>query len=273
MNKKVFSIILIIIGISCLVAGIFCLKNDSSLRRSYANDGHTVQTESNTLNHIDNQKNIPISQNYPLKDNNNSNSNVDDPNTNSIATETPPQVITAVGTDESEKHDDTKSVNEVGTINSDNNHEKGMEFENYIVNRFGKKFWSIYDWRGDKGTNDRFAETSMYPDIEMKLKLKDKEYLVAIECKWRKSTFNKGMVKWSYPDQLKRYQSYASSKNIPVFVAIGLGGSPSDPEHLYLIPLNQLNSHIVYIGSLKPYEVKHDREFYYDIEKQDFRRH
>ena len=151
--------------------------------------------------------------------------------------------------------------------NEDNDsYAKGLEFEQYVIGKFNKKYWTIKDWRGDKKVEDRYVESSTYPDLEMTLKLHDKEYVIAVECKWRKGSDKDGSIKWSYPDQLQRYRDYAKNKDIPVFVAIGIGGNPSTPKNVYIIPFDMLGSHTVTESFLKSYEHDSGKYFFYDID-------
>ena len=106
----------------------------------------------------------------------------------------------------------------------------------------------------------------------MKLSLKDSEHLIAIECKWRKQSERDGNIKWSYPEQIKRYNEYSSSKDIPVFIALGIGGTPSSPEKVYLIPLADLHSPTINLSDYSKYLVTSERTFFYDTTKQDFKR-
>ena len=146
-------------------------------------------------------------------------------------------------------------------------HAKGLEFEQYVVSKFSKKYWKIKDWRGDKKSGNRYAESSQYPDLEMRLTLHDSQYVVAVECKWRKEPKSNGKIEWSYPEQLKRYRRYAKETGIPVFIAIGLGGFPSKPDHVYIVPLSRMNSHEVTISSIDAYEHDISRNFFYDTDK------
>lgn len=41
-------------------------------------------------------------------------------------------------------------------------------------------------------------------------------------------------------EQLARYQEYSNEKGHEVFVVLGVGGDPSMPEELYLIPLDSI---------------------------------
>lgn len=75
---------------------------------------------------------------------------------------------------------DTSNANE-----KDESYEKGVEFEEYVVSRFSKKYFSLKEWRSDKCSNGVYAESSTYPDMEYTFTLRENSYNFAVECKWR----------------------------------------------------------------------------------------
>jgi hypothetical protein len=54
-------------------------------------------------------------------------------------------------------------------------------------------------------------------------------------------------------DQLKNYQEF--NKVFPVFIIIGLGGNPANPQFLYLIPLAEAKCTELYKSILKRFEI------------------
>jgi len=103
----------------------------------------------------------------------------------------------------------------------------------------------------------------MNPDLVMTLHLNKGNYDVAIECKWR-STLFQGKADVSYPEQLDRYRKFAKQSKMPVFMVIGIGGKPSDPESVYCMPLDKVKSASIDHDDLKPFYHKPENEFYYD---------
>ena len=43
------------------------------------------------------------------------------------------------------------------------------------------------------------------------------------------------------PEQITRYQEYEAEKAQNVFIILGIGGEPSMPEELYLIPIDAIS--------------------------------
>ena len=146
----------------------------------------------------------------------------------------------------------------------DEAHVKGLAFEEWIVSKFDKKYWTLKEWRGDKYSNGVYAESNQYPDLELTLKARGQEYRIAIECKYR-SRFKDDKIKWSYDEQVNRYKSFASRTGLPTFIIIGVGGSASDPQELYIVPIEDMPGDEVSREFLQQYKRKNaGKNFYYN---------
>ena len=66
----------------------------------------------------------------------------------------------------------------------------------------------------------------MNPDMVFRYKSSKHCIDFAVECKWRNGTTN-GLVEWARDYQLDNYKNFASQRGMPVFIILGLGGSPS----------------------------------------------
>ena len=154
-----------------------------------------------------------------------------------------------------------QSLSEESTY--DINKKKGDDFEKFIVQKFDKELFTIKEWAGDKYVNGVFAESTLHPDLLMELKIGSTTNQFSVECKWRKQAFQ-GKIEFSYKEQFARYKKYAKEKDIPVFIALGLGGTPSAPEKLYIIPLQEINTWELKISDLKAYKITTGKDFYYN---------
>lgn len=162
-----------------------------------------------------------------------------------------------------EKKSETSTV-KTETDKIDQNKRNGNDFEKFIVQKFNKNYFTIKEWAGDKYVKGIYAETTQNPDILFEFKLKDEVRLFSVECKWRKNLYKNG-VEFAEESQLARYRKFESEKNVPVFIAIGISGEASHPEHLYIIPLKNINSTFLTIEELSRYEKKDDKNFYYNL--------
>lgn len=154
-----------------------------------------------------------------------------------------------------------KKGTESKTEQIDDNKKIGDDFEKFIVKKFNLKYYKIKDWTGDKYIDGVYAETSTNPDLL--IELKKNNVLFAVECKWRKIIYDGG-INFANPEQLKRYIKYASEKGIPVFIAVGIGGTSSDPKHLYIVPLEHIDSTFLSISFLKTFEMKIEKPFFFN---------
>jgi len=119
--------------------------------------------------------------------------------------------------------------------------EVGELFEGFIVDCFDCKPWNLKStyilekWTSDKSSRKGiYAQSNKEPDLQLRKKGSSQSFLV--ECKYRTSD-NISLE----ASQLRRYKTFGVKNNMPVFLAIGTGGSPIDPEKVYLIPLNRVD--------------------------------
>lgn len=115
---------------------------------------------------------------------------------------------------------------------------KGREFEDYIVELFDiphHKGLTLKEWRGDKCLPGVYPESNSAPDLLFDYN----GHPFAIECKWR-SYMPEDIKKELLPsDRLEDFCQYATNNNTPIFLLLGIGGLPSDPDLLLLAPLTQ----------------------------------
>ena len=144
----------------------------------------------------------------------------------------------------------------------------GLEFEQFIVQKFSKKVFTLKEWAGDKYVNGVYAETTQHPDLLLEFTAYNQSKEIAVECKWRHKSVNDG-IPFSTKEQLDRYRKYAKEKNIPVFMTIGLGGKGGTPKKLYIVPLEDISKPFMFLNQLRKYEKNIDANFYYDYKKEE----
>jgi len=114
-------------------------------------------------------------------------------------------------------------------------YKKGVQFENYVSSLFPPNIWVIADRTKDSSRKlRRLVESDTNPDFTFRHITTGKT--IAVECKFR-SYFYKGKygdsgILWR-KEQGGRYRAYGAEHKIPVFVAIGIGGSPKNPQRLF----------------------------------------
>lgn len=134
---------------------------------------------------------------------------------------------------------------------------KGQAFEEYIISRVNKNY-KLKDWRGDKYINGIYAESTLYPDLEFEVQNGNEFFMFAIECKWRNNFYYNDLELFK-ESQLINYWKFAAENNIPVFVAIGVGGQAHSPEELYIIPLKRIKGTVISKNELYPF-IKADND-------------
>jgi len=167
--------------------------------------------------------------------------------------------------------------NRISTFNSDSETElidpckrNGEDFEKFVVQKFRKEYFSIKEWAGDKYINGYYAETTSQPDILLEFKLKQATKQLAVECKWRQIYYNKG-IEFTTVEQFARYKKFQKERDIPVFIAIGVGGKGASPEQLFVVPLQEIKNDFISINELKKYEKIVNSLFFFDIETNELK--
>ena len=126
----------------------------------------------------------------------------------------------------------------------DKDKEKGDNFEKYIVQKFAKKYFTIVEWAGDKFVNGKYAETTLQPDLKIKFKYNDISVDFAVECKYRTDYYKNG-IEWCSERQFQNYKKFSIEKNTIVFVAIGISGLATEPNELFIIPLDKIETNFL----------------------------
>ena len=126
-----------------------------------------------------------------------------------------------------------------------NSYQKGSRFEKYLANQFLESKYKIVDRTRDNGKYlDRHVESDGNPDLRLRNLETRNEF--AVECKWRAkwqgghSHADVGIF-WN-PKWTERYLAYGKSNRIPVFLALGVGGTPEKPKEIYIVPMEVLSN-------------------------------
>lgn len=115
---------------------------------------------------------------------------------------------------------------------------KGREFEDLVLELLGvadNDKLTLKEWRGDKSLPGIYPEGNSNPDLV--LEYDDRPF--AIECKWRSHMPQDISKELLPPDRVALFAKYSQKNKLPVFLLLGIGGLPSDPDLLYLVPVKE----------------------------------
>ncbi len=141
---------------------------------------------------------------------------------------------------------------------------KGRDFENFVVKKFLPKYFTQLERTSDKGTDGIYPLSNSNPDLVYEFQLREFKKQFAVECKYRQNP--KDPVPLAKPEQITRYKAFAFDRNMPVYIALGLGGDPLHPKELFLIPLDDCKSAMTY-EELANYRRSTKEIWYYKIEQ------
>ena len=115
---------------------------------------------------------------------------------------------------------------------------KGREFEDYVVDFFdlpNSKKLTLKEWRGDKSLPGIYPESNSAPDFVFEYDGKN----FAVECKWR-NHLPKDIEKELLPtERMASFQQFSTDRRMPIYLLLGIGGLPNDPDSLYFTRLDE----------------------------------
>ncbi len=128
---------------------------------------------------------------------------------------------------------------------------KGREFENYVVDLFdlpNNKKLTLKEWRSDKSLPGVYPESNSAPDFVFEYDGRP----FAVECKWR-SHLPKDIEKELLPtERMASFQQFSTDRCMPVYLLLGIGGLPNDPDNLYFTHLDKDFSLETLVNSVIP---------------------
>ena len=115
---------------------------------------------------------------------------------------------------------------------------KGREFEDYVIDLFdlsNNKKLTLKEWRGDKSLPGVYPESNSAPDFVFEYAGKP----FAVECKWR-SHLSKDIEKELLPpERMASFHQFSTERRMAVYLLLGIGGLPNDPDSLYFTRLDK----------------------------------
>ena len=114
---------------------------------------------------------------------------------------------------------------------------KGREFEDYVLEILDVQHndkLTLKEWQGDKSIPGIYPESNSAPDFVFDYDGKS----FAVECKWR-SHMPKDIENELLPaNRMDVFRKFSLDRHMPVYLFLGIGGLPNDPEYLYFTLLD-----------------------------------
>ena len=111
---------------------------------------------------------------------------------------------------------------------------KGREFEDHVLELLcvaDNDKLILKEWRGDKSLPGVYPKGNSNPDLVLEYDGRP----FAIECKWRSHMPKDISKELMPPSRAALFEKFAKEHHIPVFILLGIGGLPSDPDELYIM--------------------------------------
>jgi hypothetical protein len=70
---------------------------------------------------------------------------------------------------------------------------------------------------------------------------------------------------------MDKYKEYSENNDIPLYIVIGLGGSPENPERMFCIPIEEAKYTKLYPSIFENYERNTDELFFWDAENKNLK--
>jgi hypothetical protein len=137
--------------------------------------------------------------------------------------------------------------------------DRGLEFEKFVQSRFNPAQYRLLDKRS----------AGLYPltnkDPQLVYQVQHHHRCFAVECRFRERDYRNKFT-WAENFQLEHYERFQEKTRMPLFIVIGIGGLPSKPTNVYVIPFSHIsNTTTLELSRFKEYERSNaDTGFFFD---------
>lgn len=117
--------------------------------------------------------------------------------------------------------------------------QKHYAFEHFVVRKFDRLYFELVEWRIEKDTHTTQQNDSAAPGLEYDYVDHQGRIHFALDCKWRDRLDADELPLFNYLRK-ETYKRLADKIKKPLYVVIGIGGTPSSPQELFVIPSAEL---------------------------------
>lgn len=119
---------------------------------------------------------------------------------------------------------------------------KTRGYHNFVVSSLiGDNKFTVIEWIPDKGyDSDTVIESTTGPNFIVQ---DNQGSVIGLVCKYRSSEDEEGGMCWASDKQAEQYKKFSRSRNMPLYIAIGLKGIFKAPKYNFLVPLDVISEH------------------------------
>ena len=130
----------------------------------------------------------------------------------------------------------------------------GEQFENYVREKlFIPRYYDLLERTHNYQTNkEDYVKSSLKPDFKFADKWTKSEFFVEVKSRSGWLSADDKLI-WCNEKQLLRYKEY--NREIPVYVILGIGNNPNNPEYVSLLPLSQAKYTGLFESVIRKFEI------------------
>lgn len=246
---KKMGIVLIVIGIAIALTGLVMVAHQSENKETVVD----VATPRNDYAVGKTVESVPVSHPVPVAKSHMKSDSEQDPHNDAPDTEP---------LKEKEEEKTLRDSKEVGNA-----------FENFVANFFtDRSTFKVLEWnQGTTSSQGVYAEHDKNPDFRINQSFRKSGLEYWVECKYRSRNEDGHILIKKY--QLNRYRSIQRSSHIKIFVAIGVGGKPGNPDELYIVPLDSIKDEATMLDDIGRFKVSKNGKAFADYIRNYFENH
>jgi hypothetical protein len=137
------------------------------------------------------------------------------------------------------------------------------DFITYVSNKFSKNYFNV--------SKTASVNNLEYLDLSVEYDLLGEEGVFYLNTLWVKS-YQDNIVKLASDYEILNYQSYLGANENPIFKILGIGGEPTNPKLLFIIPADRIKKTHQYIQKINEFKKNElHSNFFYDINDKTLR--
>lgn len=113
---------------------------------------------------------------------------------------------------------------------------KKKTFEEFVVSRFDRQHFQTLNWQTDRSYAGLHQSAYADPDLVFEFRAGTENVPFGICCSWHQD-FKVNNVPEIDARYLRRQAAFQDFQYMDVFLVVGIGGFPHEPENLYIVPL------------------------------------